>query len=335
MAAPDHGHDHAHDKKHGHGHGHDHAHGHDHGHAHHRGHGHVHLPASFGRAFAIGIALNLGFVIVEAGYGIVANSMALLADAGHNLSDVLGLCVAWLATVLARRRPSARFTYGLRASSILAALFNAAFLLVAVGAIAWEAAQRLFDPAGVEVAAPTVMAVAAVGIAINGATAWLFARGRKGDLNIRGAYLHMVADAAISAGVVLAGLGVLLTGWTWIDGAVGLAVCAAIVWGTMGLLRESVALSLAAVPANVDANDVRAFLASQPGVAGLHDLHIWALGTDQTALSAHLVMPAGAPGDAFLGALCAQLRERFAIAHTTIQIETDASACALAACGAA
>lgn len=330
MAAKDHGHD---DDHHGHDHhSHDH-HGHDHAHRH--GHGHAHLPATFGRAFAIGIALNLGFVIVEAGYGIVANSMALLADAGHNLSDVLGLCVAWLATVLARRRPSARYTYGLRASSILAALFNAAFLLIAVGAIAWEAGQRLFVPSGVEVAAPTVMAVAAIGIAINGATAWLFARGRKGDLNIRGAYLHMLADAAISAGVVVGGLAVLLTGWAWIDGAVGLAICAAIVWGTMGLLRESVALSLAAVPANVDPGDVRAFLASQPGVAGLHDLHIWALGTDQTALSAHLVMPAGPPGDAFLGALCAQLRTRFSIAHATIQIETDASACALAACGAA
>jgi cobalt-zinc-cadmium efflux system protein len=326
MAAKDHGHGNDHDH-----HGHDHDHAHRHAHA----HGHVHLPATFGRAFAIGIALNLGFVIVEAGYGIVANSMALLADAGHNLSDVLGLCVAWLATVLARRRPSARFTYGFRASSILAALFNAAFLLVAVGAIAWEAVLRLADPSGVEIAAPTVMAVAAVGIAINGATAWLFARGRERDLNIRGAYLHMLADAAISAGVVLSGLGMLLTGWTWIDGAVGLAVCAAIVWGTLGLLRESVALSLAAVPAGVDAKEVRAFLASQPGVAGLHDLHIWALGTDQTALSAHLVMPAGPPGDAFLGAICAQLRARFSIAHATIQIETDANACALAACGAA
>jgi cobalt-zinc-cadmium efflux system protein len=311
----------------GHAHGpHDHG-PHEHGHAHHGHAHHGHAPATYGFAFAIAIALNLGFVALEATYGLIANSMALLADAGHNLSDVLGLVVAWVAVALARRKPSARFTYGLRASSILAAMFNATFLLVAVGAIGWESVQRLANPA--DVASGTVMVVAAIGIAVNGGTALLFLRGRKSDLNIRGAYLHMLADAATSAGVVAGGALVAATGWNWIDGAVGLGVCAVIVVGTAGLLRDSVALSLAGVPRSVDAQAVRAFLATRPGVADLHDLHIWALGTSETALSAHLVMPLGEPGDRFLCDLAAALEANFAIAHTTIQIETGAQACAL------
>lgn len=220
----------------------------DHAHApsQHRACGHDHGPASFGRAFAIGIVLNTGFVAIEAIYGILSNSMALLADAGHNLSDVLGLIVAWGAVVLSQRPPSARYTYGLKGSSILAALFNATFLLLAVGAIAWEAVQRLWHPEAV--AGSTVMIVAAIGIAVNGVTAWLFASGGKGDINIRGAYLHMAADAAVSAGVVAAGFLIMLTGWLWLDPAVSLVIVAVIVWGTWGLLRDSLALSLAAVP---------------------------------------------------------------------------------------
>ena len=221
----------AHDHDHDHEHGRD---GHQEGHGH--GSGHSHAPASFGRAFAIGIGLNVAFVLFEAAFGILGNSMALLADAGHNLSDVLGLVVAWVASVLARRPPSPRYTYGLRSSSILAALFNAVFLLVAVGAIAWEAIQRLSHPE--PVAGTTVMVVAGIGIVINAATALLFASGRKGDLNIRGAYLHMAADAAVSAGVVIAGLVILFTGWLWLDPLVSLVIAAIIIWGTWGLLRE-------------------------------------------------------------------------------------------------
>src|SRR4051812_31549214 len=250
---PDHDH-HDHDDHHGHDHGHhSHAHSHAHGHG-----GHVHAPASFGRAFAIGIALNSAFVVVEAVYGYSSGSMALVADAGHNLSDVLGLVAAWTAAILSKRAPTPRFTYGLRGSSILAALFNAVFLLVAVGAIAWEAVLRLISPE--PVASVTVMVVAAIGIAINGVTAWLFASGRKGDLNIRGAYLHMVADAAVSAGVVLAGLVILYTGWNWLDPAVSLAISAVIVWGTWGLLRDSTAMSLSAVPRGIDPRAVRDYL---------------------------------------------------------------------------
>jgi len=218
------------------------------GHAH--GDGHVHAPASFGRAFAIGIGLNVGFVVLEAIYGVLGNSVALLADAGHNLSDVLGLVVAWVATVLAKRAPSARYTYGMKESSILASLFNAVFLLVAVGAIGWEAIQRFGEPA--PVAGKIVMVVAAVGILVNGITAWLFASGAKGDINIRGAFLHMAADAAVSAGVVLAGLVILYTGWAWLDPAVSLGIVAVIVWSTWGLLRDSLAMSLAAVPPGID-----------------------------------------------------------------------------------
>lgn len=296
---------------------------HDHGHGQHHGQ----APASYGRAFALGIGLNLAFVLVEAGYGLAANSMALLADAGHNLSDVLGLVIAWAASVLGRRAPTPRFTYGLRGSSILAALFNAVFLLVAVGGIAWEAVGRLSHPE--PVAGGTVMAVAGIGIAVNGVTAWLFASGARGNLNIRGAFLHMVADAAVSAGVVLAGLVILGTGWLWLDPVVSLAIVAVIVWGTWGLLRESLALAVAAVPPGIDPSRVREFLGQLPGVARLHDLHIWPVSTTETALTAHLVMPGGHPGDAFLGEAAHALEERFGIGHTTLQIEVGERACHL------
>jgi cobalt-zinc-cadmium efflux system protein len=308
-----------------HAHHHDHA-GHDHAHGH---GGHVHAPAQFGTAFAVGIALNTAFVIIEAAFGYLGNSMALVADAGHNLSDVLGLVVAWIAVVLAKRPPSPRFTYGLRSSSILAALFNAMFLLVAVGAIGWEAVHRLFRPE--PVAEMTMMIVAAVGIVINGFTAWLFASGQRQDINIRGAYLHMVADAAISAGVVVAGLAIMLTGWIWLDAVTSLAIVAAILWGTWGLLRESTAMSLDAVPPSIDPGAVRSYLEGCPGVVEVHDLHIWPMSTTEVALTCHLVIPSGAPGDAYLFGITHHLHEAFGIQHSTIQIETDPdSTCALA-----
>jgi cobalt-zinc-cadmium efflux system protein len=276
----------------------------------------------FGRAFAIGIGLNAAFVLIEAGYGFVSNSTALLADAGHNLSDVLGLLVAWIAAVLSKRPPTPRLTYGLRNSSILAALLNAVLLLVASGAILLEAIQRLLHPE--PIASKTVIVVAAIGIAVNGATAWLFASGRKDDINIRGAYLHMMADAAVSLGVVLAGIAIMLTNWLWIDPVMSLVIVAVIVWGTWGLLRESTAMSLAAVPSVIDPAAVRSFLCNLPGVASIHDLHIWPMSTTETALTAHLVTPAGNPGDAFLTDACQQLNHHFGIGHATLQIEISA-----------
>jgi cobalt-zinc-cadmium efflux system protein len=303
------------------------AHSHDHGHSH--GNGHSHAPADFGRAFAIGIGLNIAFVVVEAGFGFLANSMALLADAGHNLSDVLGLAMAWGGATLARRAPSKRFTYGLRGSSILASLGNALLLLVALGAIVLEAVQRFGTPA--PIAGPTVSAVAAIGIAVNLATALLFARGRKGDLNIRGAFLHMAADAAVSAGVVVAGLVIWQTGLAWIDPVVSLVIAAIIFWQTWALLAESVEMSLAAVPRRIDYDAVGDALSALPGVTETHDLHIWPMSTTETVLTAHLVVPAGHPGDAFLADAQAMLHEHFAIAHATLQIEVDpACYCALA-----
>jgi cobalt-zinc-cadmium efflux system protein len=245
----------------------------------------------------------------------------LIADAGHNLSDVLGLLLAWGAATLSKREPSAHFTYGLRRSSILSALFNAVFLLVAIGAIAFEAIQRLGDPQ--PVAGGTVMAVAAVGILVNGVTAWLFARGSKQDLNIRGAYLHMAADAAVSAGVVVSGLLVLQTGWLWLDPATSLIVVAVVLVGTWGLLRRSVAMALDRVPEHIPPADVIEALQGLPGVTRVHDLHIWSLSTTDVALTCHLVMPAGCPGDAFLRSVSALLHDRFAIGHSTIQVERD------------
>ncbi|MBX9933849.1 MAG: cation diffusion facilitator family transporter [Methylobacterium sp.] len=303
------------------------AHAHDHRHgAHHR---HDHAPASFGRAFAVGIVLNTGFVIVEAGYGIASQSMSLLADAGHNLSDVLALVVAWTASRLVKRDPTARYTYGLAGSSILAALFNALFLLLATGMIIWEAILRLLSPA--PVAGATVMAVAAIGIVINGITAWLFSSGRRGDINIRGAYLHMLADAAVSAGVVAAGLVILLTGFNWLDPLVSLVIAGLIVWSSWGLLRDSMAMALSAVPAQIEPDEIRDFLRGRPGVADLHDVHVWPISTTETALTAHLVMEAGHPGNAFLVETARELSHRYGIGHTTLQIEDMAGPpCALA-----
>lgn len=298
----------------------------------HEGHRHgpggAHAPVDFGRAFAIGIALNTAFIVIEAIYGIAANSMALLADAGHNLSDVLGLVVAWVAAVLSRRAPSQRYTYGLRSSSILAALFNAVFLLLAVGAIAWEAILRLFNPE--PVAGLTVMVVAAIGIVINGITAWMFAGGRKTDLNIQGAYLHMAADAAVSAGVVAAAAIILLTGWLWVDPAVSLVVSAVIVWGTWSLLRDSLSLSLNAVPPGIAPDQVQAFLTGLPSVTGVHDLHIWAMSTTEVALTAHLVRPEADLDDDFLVNTAHELEHRFGIHHVTLQIENGTRECPFA-----
>ncbi len=311
-----------------HHHGHGHHHGHDHGHSGAHSHGHSHAPADFGFAFRVGIVLNLSYVIAEAGYGIATGSMALLADAGHNLSDVLGLVMAYAAVRLAARAPSARYTYGLKRSTILAALANAVFLILACGAIAMAAAERLVAPQPVP--GGTIMAVAAVGILINGFTALLFARGRKGDVNIRGAWLHMLADAGISAAVVVSGFLILKTGASWIDPLLSLLVVAVILRGTWGLLRESLAMALDAVPPGIDPALVQGFLAAQPGVVTVHDLHIWPMGTTETALTAHLVMPAGHPGDEALAALAAALEARFEISHSTIQVETGATDCVLA-----
>ncbi len=292
-------------------------------------HHHHHAPATdHSGAFALGIALNLGFIAIEVAAGLFAHSVALLADAGHNLSDVLGLVVAWVAVLLARRAPTPRFTYGLRAASNLAALFNAMFLLIAIGWMAWEAAHRLLAPQ--PVATGVVMLVAAIGIAVNGFTAWLFARGRHGDLNIRGAFLHMAADAAVSGAVVLAALGIRLTGWQWLDPAASLAVCAVILVSGWGLLRDSMALSLGAVPPKIAPALVTELLRGQPGVASIHDLHVWAMSTTETALTVHLVMPGGHPGDAFLAQVTHALEHRFGIGHATLQIELDAAACTLA-----
>jgi cobalt-zinc-cadmium efflux system protein len=308
---------------------HDHHHDHDHDHDHGHGHGHSHAPKDFGVAFAIGIGLNTAFVIAEVIYGLLANSMSLLADAGHNLSDVLGLVVAWVASELVKRAPSPRFTYGLRGSSILAALFNAVFLLIVIGGISWEAILRLGAPE--PVAGKTVMAVAFAGILVNGVTAWLFASGGKTDINLRGAFLHMASDALVSAGVVVAGLVILLTGLVWLDPLVSLAINALIVWGTWRLLRESLTMSLAGVPAQIDPDKVRDFLARQPGVTALHDLHIWPMSTTHVALTCHLVMNAGHPGDAFLHGIAEQLAHDFGIDHSTLQIEIDPRlACVLA-----
>jgi cobalt-zinc-cadmium efflux system protein len=299
-------------------------------HHHHHDHGHSHAPSNFGRAFTIGITINLAYVGIEALAGLTTGSMALLADAGHNLSDVLGLAVAWAGLRLAQRPASARFTYGLKRSGILAALFNAVLLLFACGAIAVEAVRRLADPQPVP--GTVIMAVAAGGILVNGVTAWLFARGRAGDVNIRGAYLHMLADAGVSAAVVVSGLIILKTGLYWIDPALSLVVVAVILRGTWGLLRESVAMALDAVPNGIDAEAVADFLKSRPGVVTVHDLHIWPMGTTDTALTAHLVMPDGHPGDAALAALAHDLEHRFGIDHATIQIETGAADCAAVAC---
>ena len=305
---------------HGHAHAHDHAGGH--GHA-----GHSHAPANFDRAFAIGVGLNTAFVVIEAVYGVLANSLSLLADAGHNLSDVAGLLLAWGAAWLGRRQPTAKRTYGLGRTSILAALGNAVLLLVAIGAVGWEAVRRFADPQPVQ--SVTVMVVAAIGIAVNTATALLFARGRKGDINVRGAFLHMAADAVISAGVVLAGLAILFTGWLWLDPAASLVIVIVVAFGTWGLLKDSVAMAIDAVPAGIDPKAVEDFLQGLPGVSQVHDLHIWPLSTTLTALTAHLVRAEPNIDDAFTAEVADELRKRFGIAHATVQLETGEVPCHL------
>ncbi|GAB4483146.1 MAG: cation diffusion facilitator family transporter [Erythrobacter tepidarius] len=307
-----------------------HAHNHDDGHGHTNGGQHHHAPADFGRAFVIGIVLNTGFVAVEAVAGLLYDSMALVADAGHNLSDVLALALAWIAAIAARRPPSGRFTYGYKSSTILAALANTLLLAVTITAILFETFHRLTTPQAPQ--ATAMMAVAGIGIAINALTAMLFMRGQE-DLNIRGAYLHMAADAAVSFGVVLAGAAILLTGRVWIDAAVSLVIVAVIGWSTWGLARDTVAMSLNAAPANIDLGEVRRHLAGFEGVAAVHDLHVWPMSTTETALTAHLVMPQRPASDAFMHEIAASLRTRFGVNHATLQIESGETACQ-PSCGA-
>jgi cobalt-zinc-cadmium efflux system protein len=302
------------------------AHDHDHSHAH--GHaGHSHAPTDFGFAFAVGAALNTAFVAAELGFGYLANSLALISDALHNLSDVMALLLAWGAAWLARKRPTQTHTYGYRRASILVALFNAGLLLVAVGGIVVEAIERLRSPA--PVAGWTVLLVAALGILVNGGTALLFMRGRHADLNIRGAYLHMAADAAVSFGVVVAAAVIMVTGWLWVDPAVSLGVAAVVLVSGWGLARDSVNLALDGVPKDIELASVQNYLAGLDGVMEVHDLHIWAMSTNETALTAHLVRPNG-HDDAFLHQVCEELSHRFRIHHATLQIETSAEACRLA-----
>lgn len=305
-------HSHAHDS--GHGQGHSDGHGHTHG------HGHSHAPKDFGTAFAVGVLLNTAFVIVEATYGILSGSMALVADAGHNLSDVLALILAWAASVAAKKPASARFTYGFKSSTILAALANALLLAIAIGAILFETVHRMLNPAPVE--GMTMIVVAGIGILINTGTALMFMRGRHDDLNVRGAFLHMAADALVSVGVVVAGVAILLTGQVWIDPLTSLVIVAVIAWGTWGLAKDSIKMGLLGVPEGIDEAAVRAQFEQLDGVAAVHDLHIWPMSTTETALTAHLVMPGGHPGDEALRTLADQLEHDFAIHHTTIQVET-------------
>ena len=295
----------------------DHDHGHDHGH-------HHHAPPAAGdhsRAFLIAILLNVGFVAVEFTYGLIAHSTALMADAGHNLSDVLGLMLAWGAAVLTRKQPEGRYTYGLRGTSILAALGNSMLLLLACGGIAWEALQRLTAPA--PVGGMTVSVVAGVGIAINAFSAWLFMAGSKSDMNLRGAYLHMAADALVSLAVVAGGVIMLYTDWYWVDPLLSLAIVAVILVSSFGLLRDALRLSLGAVPATIVLDDVHAYLAALPGVASVHDLHVWGMSTTEAALTAHLRMPGGQPDDAFFVDVAEELEHRFGIQHSTLQVVRD------------
>ena len=295
-----------------------------HGH-HHGGHGHDHGAGGHGGAFALAIALNLGFVVAEVSAGLWSGSVALLADAGHNLGDVLTLILAWGASVLAARPASNGYTWGFKSSSILAALANAALLWLALGMILLETLQRLADPA--PVAGMTMIVVAAIGIAVNGLSALLFARGSKHDLNLRAAFQHLLADAAVSAGVVIAGIAILLTGRAWIDPLVSLVITLVIGWGSWGLLKQALRMGLLAVPEGIDEAAVRAHLLALPGVDALHDLHIWGISTTETALTAHLVMPGGHPGNAFLRALCEALEHQFGIDHATVQIEQGTAPC--------
>jgi cobalt-zinc-cadmium efflux system protein len=298
---------------------------------------HDHQPPApsgdLGRAFAVGIGLNLAFVVIEAVFGVLAHSTALLADAAHNLSDVLGLVMAWGASSLARRAPSSLHTYGFRRSTVLAALANAVLLLAAVGAVAWEAIGRFRTPSAPEGA--TMMWVAAVGVLVNGVSALLFRKGSKTDANVRGAFLHLAADAAVSAGVVVAGAVVWRTGWAWIDPLTSLVVSGVVLVGTWGLLRDSLHLAMDGVPRSIDLEKVRAFLLALPGVERVHDLHVWAMSTTEIALTAHLVVPWTECPPSFLGELEHELQEHFGIAHVTVQLEPSAgSPCARQAAGA-
>ena len=318
MAHDHHSHDHDHhDHDHNHGHGHD-----DHGHS------HVHAPTSFGWRFLVAAALNAAFIVAEVVYGLSAKSLALLADAGHNFGDVIGLLMAWGAWWLAQRAPRPGFTYGFRGASIMAATANGLLLLIAVGGIAFEAVERLMSVQAA-VAGGTVTVVAAIGIVVNGVTAWLFMDG-KSDLNVRAAFLHLAGDAAVSAAVVAAGLVIMATHWTWLDPVMSLVVCAVILWGTKGLLVDSFRLSLQGVPAGIDFARVRGELSALPGVSGVHDLHIWGMSTTEVALTAHLVMPGGHPGDSFLHEVCEAMQAHHGIGHVTLQIEIgDGALCAL------
>jgi cobalt-zinc-cadmium efflux system protein len=318
-----HSHSHSHDHDHDHHH-HAHDQGHDHSHGH---HGHSHAPANFGLAFAVGVTLNSAFVVAELISGYAAQSLALISDAIHNLSDVMALLLAWGALWLSQKQPTDRHTYGYRRASILAALANAALLLIVVGGIGLEAIDRLRAPA--EVASMTVLWVAALGIVINGATALLFMRGRHDDLNIRGAYLHMAADAGVSFGVVIAAAVTMATGWLWIDPVVSLIIAAVVLVSGWDLARDSVNLALDAVPRDIALGEVREYLVALDGVSEVHDLHIWAMSTNETALTAHLVRPAGS-NDAFLHRVCEGLSQRFNIHHATLQVESDGDACKLA-----
>jgi cobalt-zinc-cadmium efflux system protein len=284
-------------------------------------HCHHQHAATYNRAFAIGIALNVGYVALEAGYGFAVNSLSLLADAGHNLSDVLGLLLAWGAHYLSQSRPTDRRTYGWRSSSILAALVNACVLLAAVGAIAWEAIRRFGSPQTVP--GNVVVWVAGIGVVVNTVTALLFIKGRREDLNIQGAFLHMAADAGVSVAVVIGGWSIMATEQRWIDPALSLLVVAVIVWGTWGLLRDSTNLALHAVPKGIDPGRVRQFLLERPGVEAIHDLHIWAMSTTETALTAHLIRPEADDNDRFLAETSAELHEQFGIQHATLQLERE------------
>jgi cobalt-zinc-cadmium efflux system protein len=324
-AQHDHDHAHGHERDHGHAqrdhahHDQPHEHSHDHGHA--SGHAHGMPIEGVNLRMGIAVALNLVFVVIEGGFGFLSNSVALIADAGHNLSDVLGLVCAWGALLLGRRPPGAKFTYGLGRSSVLAALVNAVLLLLACGAIAWEAASRLAAPP--PVAGRTVMAVAAIGIVLNGISAWMLHAGSHGDLNRRSAYLHMLSDAAVSGGVLLSGLLIVFTGWSLLDPIVSLVIVAVILVSTWRLLRDSLTLSLDGVPSSVNSSAVMSYLADQRGVTDVHDLHIWALSTTSVALTAHLVVPDRGAEDALLTSLTPDLKRRFRIQHATLQIERD------------
>lgn len=282
-------------------------------------HHHHHEKPDYNRAFAVGVVLNIIFVVIEVSYGVIANSLALITDAGHNLSDVMGLLMAWGASYLAGKQPSLRRTYGYSRATILASMFSGLLLLAAVVVIGWEAFQRFFEPA--QPAGKTIMVVAAIGVVINSVTAWFFVSGKEHDLNIRGAYLHMAADALVSLGVVISGFVIWKFGLDWFDPLSSLIIAVVILWSTWGLLRDSLNLAIDGVPRGVDPDEVRGWLNSQPGVEGMHDLHIWPMSTTETALTVHLLMPSPPADDSFLHDLALQLQEQFKISHATFQVE--------------